>query len=134
MLPSPSSMTMMSPEAAANPARTAFPLPGRVSATTTTSRRRARATSTVASRERPSTMTTSSTYEGIRRKTHGRFIASFNVGITTLTDGFAGGGVVCGRTFGLRFGMDTGLTTQSRILFASTAAFSGPTNPKLDPN
>jgi len=44
--------------------------------------------------------------------THGKFIASFSVGITTLTDGLAGGGVVWGRTFVLRFGMDTGLTTQ----------------------
>ena len=48
----------------------------------------------------------------MRRSTHGRFIASFKVGITTLTEGFAGGGVVWGRAFGLRFGMDTGLTTQ----------------------
>jgi hypothetical protein len=31
-------------------------------------------------------MTTSSTYEGILRRTHGIFFASFKVGMTTLTE------------------------------------------------
>ena len=85
-------------------------------ATTTTSRRRARATSTVLSRERPSTITTSSTYEGIRRRTQGRFMASLRVGITTLTEGPEWGDAAWELILRLRFGMDIGLTTQDLLL------------------
>jgi hypothetical protein len=88
-------MTMMSPVAAASPARTANPFPALGSETTTTSMRSARATSTVLSSDRPSIITTSSTYEGIRRKTHGRFLASFSVGITTLIEARGTGAEFC---------------------------------------
>lgn len=50
-----------------------------------TSGRRRRATSTVPSVERPSTMITSCSPSGRRGKTCGRFSASFSAGMTTLT-------------------------------------------------
>ena len=76
---------MMSPVHAAKPERNAWPLPRAGSMTITASLRNRRATSTVPSVDRPSTITTSSIQLGINGNTSGRFRASLSVGITTLT-------------------------------------------------
>ena len=81
---SASSITMISPRAAANPHAKALPFPRPLWRITRTSARMARATSIVSSTECPSTSTTSSTELGRRASTWGRFAASFSVGITTL--------------------------------------------------
>lgn len=89
MEPSASSMTIMSPVTARNPACSAAPLPRRGFITTFTSSRRRRATETVSSVERPSTMTTSCAHFGMRGRSQGRFLASLSVGTTKLTRGRA---------------------------------------------
>ena len=78
---------MMSPVAASKPACSAAPLPRRVSRTTMTSGHSDCATSIVLSLERPSTTMISCSSGGIRENSHGRFAASFSVGITTDTRG-----------------------------------------------
>ena len=83
---SASIITMMSPDAAANPQARALPLPRPSCRTTRTSGRIVRATSIVPSLECPSTRITSSTIAGIRASTCGRFAASSSVGITTLIE------------------------------------------------
>ena len=77
---SASIITMMSPDAAANPQARALPLPRPSCRTTRTSGR------IVPSLECPSTRITSSTIAGIRASTCGRFAASSSVGITTLIE------------------------------------------------
>ena len=85
--PSASSITMMSPVAAAKPACSAAPLPRRSSA-----RRRCPASARGRPRpcrrcERPSTRSPRAGHAGIRENTCGRFAASLSVGMTTLTVG-----------------------------------------------
>ena len=87
MLPSASSTTTKSPVARSKPVRMAAPLPRPSCETTTTSDRASRAASTVRSREKPSTRTTSSTQLGMPRRTQPMLRASFRAGTTTLTVG-----------------------------------------------
>ena len=70
--PSASSITMMSPVAAAKPARRAAPLPGVSTMTTLARGTYSFATATVSSVERPSTMISSWIHDGIRGRTCGR--------------------------------------------------------------
>jgi hypothetical protein len=83
--PSESIATMIWEVLAANPESKASPFPEPSCKTIFASGRSRRATSTVSSDERPSTMTTSSTQSGTPANTCGRFFASFRVGMITLT-------------------------------------------------
>src|SRR5436305_4115659 len=87
MLPSASSITTTSPAAAAKPARSAAPFPGRRSWTIRTSGRAQRAAKIVSSVDRPSTTRTSSTQRGRRWRTQAMLRSSLSVGMTTLTAG-----------------------------------------------
>ncbi|OLT10035.1 hypothetical protein BJF78_29350 [Pseudonocardia sp. CNS-139] len=87
--PSASSITMMSPVAAANPQASALPFPRRVCCTTVIPGHSSRATSTVPSTECPSTRITSWTCGSLGRTTR-RFAASFKAGMTIeIVGGFA---------------------------------------------
>src|SRR4051812_34119300 len=87
MLPSASSMTTTSPQAASKPARRAAPLPGVRSWTMRASGREVRAAKIVSSVERPSTMIPSSTIRGRRSSTQPMLRSSLSVGMTALTAG-----------------------------------------------
>jgi hypothetical protein len=65
--------------------------------------------------ERPSTITTSSTYNGMRRRTQGMFWASFRVGITTLMEAPSGAAVGLENELGGWVEIDTCLTTSLRV-------------------